>query len=224
MTFKTKLKSYFSQSTINLLRSVIFSFLGNIKTIHLRFSRRSFFFIPHHHIKMMNILLGLIRLLNNLNIKYFLSSGTLLGSVRQGSFAGKPGDLDIAIKYKDLAKFKNYLKFNKKEIKITQGPQVKNKNLWMRIQGETIDIILLHEKKNFFVGCFYCYYKKKKINLKLSKKIFENIKFDCLYNIPVNVPKESLYLIRKLYGKKWNIADKKQYIWKDKYINHLTKS
>ena len=39
--------------------------------------------------------MDLIKVLDNLKIKYFIMSGTLLGAIRQGSFAGKPGDIDL---------------------------------------------------------------------------------------------------------------------------------
>ena len=68
-------------------------------TFHLRFIKKSFLFIPHHHLKMMVILMDLIKVLDKLKIKYFIMSGTLLGAIRQSSFAGKPGDIDLSNKY-----------------------------------------------------------------------------------------------------------------------------
>ena len=53
--------------------------------------------IPLKQISAIDNLLVFTRFLNQHRINYFLSGGTLLGSVRQNAFAGRPGDIDLAI-------------------------------------------------------------------------------------------------------------------------------
>lgn len=144
-------------------------------------------------------------------------SGTLLGAIRQNSFAGKPGDIDLAINRLDLSKLKKYLNKNKKKLNITQGPVIKGGTLWMRIKKETIDIVLFNETKSKLIGKCYCYYKKKKINLRLPKNTFANRERSNLYDVPIFVPKDYFYVIKRLYGKRWKIPNKKQFIWKKKF-------
>lgn len=210
---KKIIKSYLSIKSINLFISLKINFFVFLKTFHLRFLQKSFLFIPPHHLKMIVILIRLIKVMSHLKIKYFIMSGTLLGAIRQNSFAGKPGDIDLAINKFDLSKLKKYLNNNKKKLNITQGPVIKDGTLWMRINKETIDIVLFNASKSKLIGKCYCYFKKKKIILKLPKNIFANREKSNLYDVPIFIPKDYLYIINKLYGKDWKIPNKKQFIW-----------
>ena len=159
---KKIIKSYLSNKSVNFLRNLKINCIGFFKTFHLRFLQKSFLFLPHHHLKMILILISLVKVMNELKIKYFIMSGTLLGAIRQNSFAGKPGDIDLAINRLDLSKLKIYLNKNKKKLNITQGPVIKDGTLWMRIKKETIDIVLFTHSKSKLIGKCFCYYKKKK--------------------------------------------------------------
>ena len=143
---------------------------------------------------MMVILMDLISI-DKLKIKYFIMSGTLLGAIRQSSFAGKPGDIDLAINISDLDKLNLYLNENKKKLSITQGPIVKDGTIWMRIKKETIDIVLFHNSRLNLVGKCFCYFKKKKIFLKLPKNSFIKRKKSNLYDTPIYV-QSYIYVIR----------------------------
>ena len=46
-----------------------------------------------------------MEILKKQKIDFFLLGGTLLGAVRQESFAGRPADIDLGIKREDLQKF-----------------------------------------------------------------------------------------------------------------------
>ena len=212
---KKIIKLYLSKKSLNFIRNLKFNFIGFILTFHLRFIKKSFLFIPHHHLKMMVILMDLIKVLDKLKIKYFIMSGTLLGAIRQSSFAGKPGDIDLAINISDLDKLNLYLNENKKKLSITQGPIVKDGTIWMRIKKETIDIVLFHNSRLNLVGKCFCYFKKKKIFLKLPKNSFIKRKKSNLYDTPIYVPKDYIYVIKSLYGNQWKKPNKKQYIWKN---------
>jgi hypothetical protein len=61
--------------------------------------------IPLKQISAIDNLLVFTRLLDQHGINYFLSGGTLLGSVRQKAFAGRPGDIDLAILEQDEKRF-----------------------------------------------------------------------------------------------------------------------
>lgn len=214
---KKIIKQYLSNENQKILSNLKISLFGLITTLHLRFLRPPLFFVPHYHLKMLNILINLIKIIERLNINYFIMSGTLLGAIRQNSFAGKPGDLDLAINKIDLNKLKKFFSKNKKKLKITQGPIIKNGTLWLRIEGETIDIVLFNKVKKNFIGKCYCYFKNKHINLKLPHDVFINKKISHLYNIPIFVPKNYIFVINKLYGKKWKTPNKKQFVWRKIY-------
>ena len=57
--------------------------------------------VPLKQVSALENLLRFTRFLDAHEIPYFLSGGTLLGAVRQGAFAGRPGDIDLGI-------FENY--------------------------------------------------------------------------------------------------------------------
>lgn len=61
--------------------------------------------IPLKQISAIDNLLVFTRFLDQHRINYFLSGGTLLGSVRQNAFAGRPGDIDLAILEQDEKRF-----------------------------------------------------------------------------------------------------------------------
>ena len=60
--------------------------------------------IPFKQISALDNLLIFTRFLYENGISYFLSGGTLLGAVRQSSFAGRPGDIDLGILEDDQIK------------------------------------------------------------------------------------------------------------------------
>ena len=105
---KKNIKQYLSNENQKILSNLKISLFGLITTLHLRFLRPPLFFVPHYHLKMLNILINLIKIIERLNINYFIMSGTLLGAIRQNSFAGKPGDLDLTINKIDLNKLKSF--------------------------------------------------------------------------------------------------------------------
>jgi phosphorylcholine metabolism protein LicD len=214
---KKIIKKYFSSKKVKFLSDLKINFIEFFSSLHLRFLRPSLFFIPVNHLKMINILIDVIKIVEKLNINYFIISGTLLGAIRQNSFAGRPGDIDLAINKKDLIVLKKFLNTHKKKLNITQGPTFKDSSLWLRIKGETVDINLFNKTKKKFIGKCYCYFKKKHINLILPSDVFINKKKSNLYNIHFYVPKNYIYVIKKLYGNKWKIPNKHQFVWRKMY-------
>jgi hypothetical protein len=214
---KKIIKKYFSEEKIKFFSNLKINLIGFFSSLHLRLIRPSLFFIPFNHLKMINILIDVIKIIEKLNINYFIISGTLLGAIRQNSFAGRPGDIDIAINNEDSIKLKNFLIIHKKKLDITQGPIFKNSCLWLRIKGETVDINLFKKSKKNFIGKCYCYFKNKHINLILPSDVFVNKKKSNLYYISFFVPKNYNYVINELYGNKWKIPNKKQFVWRKIY-------
>lgn len=202
------------KAIISFLKNLV---VGNILVFKDRFIFKTFLFIPYRHVKMMKILICMIKVFKNLNISYFLLSGTLLGSVRQNSFAGRPSDIDFGIMKKESKKIYLYLKKNIKVLNITQGPKIKKHSIWLRINGETIDIMTFKKLKNKFHGKCYSFEKKKEVVIKLSSKCFSSKIKSNLYDYSVYIPREYRYILKKLYGHNWKKPDKKQFYWKKNF-------
>ena len=60
--------------------------------------------VPFRQMLILDTALKVTKQLKNANIEYVILGGTLLGALRQGAFAGRPGDFDIGIKETDVSK------------------------------------------------------------------------------------------------------------------------
>jgi hypothetical protein len=64
----------------------------------------SYIRVPFRQLIILDTALKVTDQLKNANIEFVILGGTLLGAVRQGAFAGRPGDFDIGIKEADVSK------------------------------------------------------------------------------------------------------------------------
>ena len=162
----------------------IYKFL--VINIYLRLKYPKYIGLPTRHLNTFIKFLNFNKILKRNKINCFLLGGTLLGAVRQESFAGRPTDVDIGIKDFDEKKLKNCIN----EIIEKGGEKIryiysKNKSRKIQIVFNSIlidiDIIKRHKfgKKLIWAG------DTKKKNYKVKK-----------------------------FGKNWIIPDKKQYLWK----------
>jgi len=58
--------------------------------------------LPSTQIYALHILIKFLKIVEMKKINFFLVGGCLLGAVRQKSFAGRPSDIDLGIKEKEL--------------------------------------------------------------------------------------------------------------------------
>ena len=71
---------------------------------YLRFRYPHYINLPPKHIIALHTLIKFLKILKLQRIDFFLLAGSLLGAVRQGSFAGRPTDVDLGIKENQLSK------------------------------------------------------------------------------------------------------------------------
>ena len=225
--FPEKFSSYKNKIRFVMNRGAYHIYLFSI-SFYLRFRYPRYFILPSTQIYAVGITIKFLEILKPQNIDFFLTGGSLLGAVRQGSFAGRPKDIDFGIKEdkfpklldaipllkKNGAKFIRERFYNNKvaslqiefpcmlvDIAIYRKKNVEGKEMWGNLGGET-------ENQHF------------PQNKDLKKKRFV-ISLD--YLIPIKAyGKEFLapcnpeiYLERK-YGKNWRIPDKKQFYWNKK--------
>ena len=89
------------RSIMNKIRNYLF-FIS--KNIYLRLKYPYYFILPTQHIHSLDTLLKFLEILKPKKIDFFLLYGSLLGAVRQESFAGRPKDIDLGIKEDQLPK------------------------------------------------------------------------------------------------------------------------
>ena len=78
--------------------------------IFLKIKYPIYYRIPLNHLNHFDKFKYFSKILKEEKINYFLLGGTLLGAIRQESFAGRPTDIDIGIKSDDEKKLKKSLK------------------------------------------------------------------------------------------------------------------
>ena len=75
-----------------------------LMSFYLRFRYPRYFILPSLQIYALHRVIEFLKILKPQKIDLFLVGGCLLGAVRQGSFAGRPSDIDLGIKEDQLPK------------------------------------------------------------------------------------------------------------------------
>ena len=85
----------------NFCRNYLFPILINITNLPLRLKYYKLIrinkFVPLKHLTAIDIIQKLSKIYEPYGVKFFLRGGLLLGAVRQESFAGGPGDIDLGL-------------------------------------------------------------------------------------------------------------------------------
>ena len=240
--FPKKFLSYKNKIKLIMNKSGYFLRLYLAST-YLRFRYPLYFRMPSTQLYAVGTAIKFLEILKPQKIDFFLTGGSLLGAVRQGSFAGRPSDIDFGIKEEELPKLldavpllrKNGARFirerpyNKLErlqilfpcmlVDIGIYRKQKKKGKVMRTSGERENDYLIHVQK-LIRSQKWIHSQEQHLpqNENLTKNRFA-ISLDHL--IPIEVygrkfmapPNPEVYL-KKKYGKNWRIPDKKQFAWK----------
>ena len=83
--------------------------------IYLRFKYPLYFRLPSRQLYAFHTLIKLLKILKPKKIDFFLIGGSLLGAIRQESFAGRPSDVDLAIREEQLQKLLDAVPLLKKK-------------------------------------------------------------------------------------------------------------
>jgi len=198
---------------INFYKNINFLFTTSI----LKLKSPHLFKLPKKHIYALNVLLKISKELKKKEIEFFLLGGTLLGSIRQEAFAGRPSDIDLGLKYPDQKKFLGILEKFKKIINIYEIKKIKRKN-FLKVQ-----LVL----KNILVD-FDFFKKKSSKNSWHNPYQFDTNNREILFSDDelLNLKKIKLYgheffstanpkkYLKKKFGKNWKKPDKKQFFWR----------
>jgi|TARA_B100000315_G_scaffold253231_1_gene291639 hypothetical protein len=219
--FPEKFSSYKNKIRFVMNRGAYHIYLFSI-SFYLRFRYPRYFIFPSEQIYALHKLIRFLEILKPQKIDFFLVGGCLLGAVRQGSFAGRPSDIDLGIKEDQLPQLLEAI-----PLIIESGARFIRK----RPNADRI------EKLQILYPCFLVdvgIYRKK--NMKGKELWIENTErygtwssVDQKYDgflfaldplIPIKVygrkflaPSNPEIYLEKKYGKNWKIPDKKQFFF-----------
>ena len=186
--FPQKFLSYKNKIKFIMNRSAYYMYFY-IAVIYLRFKYPFYFKLPSRHIYILHTLIKFLKILEKEKIEFFLTGGTLLGAVRQESFADVR-DIDLGIREDQFPKLLNAIpllvKNGVKNIK--KNFSDKSKRLHILFPCALIDISVY----------------KKKMTGQNALWIGEEDDFKSNYNgftLPIN-DLENLIIV-KAYGRKF---------------------
>jgi len=206
------------------------SFYSNV--IYLKIFNIKYFNLPSNHIYSFMILKKFLKFFKKKEINFFLIAVTLLGSVRQNSFAGRPADIDLGILDAEYQKLKIYLplliKNGVKNINVKH--QEKKKEYYSNLTKFKIDRIQFNflnrlidvsifkkvkiDNKIMWLGEVEKNYGNDHNGILLEYDDLKKLKLGKLYGKNFLIPNNSHEYLKKKYGKNWRVPDKKQFVWK----------
>jgi|TARA_Y100000031_G_scaffold155737_1_gene207448 hypothetical protein len=179
----------------------------------------------------------ILEILKPIKNDIFLVGGCLLGAIRQGSFAGRPADIDFGIREKGVPTLLNAIPLFIKNgaMVVRKHSHSKMERLQILFPSTLVDIGVYRIKK---LGKKEVWMAKTEGFGRQSFKMkgFGNKKF-IKYNkwslplsldtlVPINVygkqflaPSNSEIYLEKKYGKNWKIPDKKQFFFRRNKFN-----
>ena len=195
---------------------------------YLRFRYPLYFRMPSTQLYAIGTAIKFLKILKPQNIDFFLMDGSLLGAVRQGSFAGRPQDIDFGIKEDKFPKLLDAIPLLKKNgAKFARERFNKNKleRLQIAFPGMLVDIGI-YRKKNVEGKEMWGNEDETKWIEKTERgsgQKFDSLTFPMDNLIPIKIygreflapPNPEIYLEKK-FGKNWRIPDKKQFYWNKK--------
>jgi len=166
--------------------------------------------IPKHQLFTFFVLKKFLKVCNNNSIRCFVFDGTLLGAVRDGKFAGRPGDLDFIVYEEDLVMLKalGKVKPPRHWRLIRKRWKMKDNKLYFHLNffGENLTLELIYSSK-------VIHKDQLCLKMKSGNHIVDFYYFDLddfvhferafIYGLEVNVPRNPEKYVKLLYGVDW---------------------
>jgi len=188
-----------------------FRFCFNI--IFLRLKYPLYLSLPLKHLCAISATNKFLKILKPKKIDFFLMSGSLLGAIRQESFAGRPKDVDLGIKEHQISKLLEAVPLLVKHgaTHIITRPKHNAQKLQTTLEGVRIDVEFFRKEKFYGIEMWLGATDEESF---FPIPNLENLKPVKLYGKTFMSPANpEIYLERK-FGKNWRIPDKKQFFWK----------
>ena len=185
------------------------------KVLLLRFKYPKYYMLPSRHLYCVNVVIKLIKILKEKKIEPFLVGGTLLGAVRQESFAGRPQDIDLGIKEHHfeslLNSMPNIMKCGAMSIRrmiYDDFPRIQ-----ILFPHTLVDIAIFKKENEIWIGEPEKHYDKTHKGTTFSIKDLEELISVDVYGRKFPSPGNPKIYLDKKYGKDWRKPDKKQFFW-----------
>jgi len=158
-------------------------------------------------------------ILNKNHIEYFIMYGTLLGQVRHNqTFIPWDTDVDIVVMKKEQLKVEELLL---KELSFTDYYIQKNEEILKINFSETnllhMDIYFVQEEDGYLIDKLNEGWIKNKVQI---KDIYP-LKQSKLYDLNINIPQDSIKILKDTYGNDCLTKAYKKYALKQKYLDHF---
>jgi len=187
----------------------------------LRFQYPLYFNLPSQHLYSIHITIKLIKILRKQKIDVFLIAGSLLGAVRQESFAGRPQDIDLGVKEDQLPQLMDAIPLLIKEGARSIRRRFNNKYVRLQIlfPHTIVDIAVFRKENEIWIGEPEKHHEQKFEGTTFPTEDLEHLIFIKAYGKQFPAPVNPEIYLEKKYGKNWRIPDKKQFFWnKNKLI------
>lgn len=208
--YKEKIKTIINKIKYYFFRYPSFVLLA----ICLKFRYPLYFRLPSRHIYTLHTLINFLKILEKEKIDFFLIDGSLLGAVRQESFAGRPTDIDLGIKEDQFKKLLNVIPLLIKKGARSIKKDDKLSVLQIMFRYTLVDIKVFKKKNQMWIGECDKYYGEKFKGITFSIEDLEHLVPINLYGRKFLSPSNPEIYLEKKYGRHWRIPDKKQFIWK----------
>ncbi len=214
-TYKNKIK--------HLMNRGGYFFRFYLACSYLRIRYPFYIRLPSKQLYAIALAIKFLKILKPQKIDFFLIAGSLLGAVRQESFAGGPQDVDLGIKEEQLPKLLNAIPILIKNGArfVRKYPNKKPKRVQIMFPCMLVDIGICRKKKlvkkvngvnEYIEDCEDRSNRKIKFSFPLGNLI--TIK---AYGRKFFAPSKPEVYLKKLYGKNWRIPNKKQFSWNNKF-------
>jgi len=193
-----------------------------VAVIYLRFKYPFYFNLPSRHIFILHTLIKFLKILEKEKIDFFLTGGTLLGAVRQESFADVR-DIDLGIREDHFSKLHNAIPLLiKNGVKNIKSHPDKSKRLHIIFPCVLIDIAVYKKKmigqNKLWIG-EEDDYKSNYNGFTLPINDLENLIIVKAYGKKFLSPANPEIYLEKVYGKDWKVpklrskTNKKYFFW-----------
>jgi len=179
--------------------------------------------VPFRQLVMLDTALKFTRLLDQKNIDYVLITGSLLGAIRQGAFAGRPRDFDLAIRSQDRQKLLDLIpEFRDQGLCVYECTGRRDSANGF-IVGFPIMLCFQEKWAEIDIHSYIAYENGwrwnrwdqdiPKISFVIDFPERGNEKYAEIFSYKFKIPANSHDYLEAVYGKDWRIPDSRQFAW-----------